>query len=314
MNLHLNKILFENIIRATSEKYKINPIFIEKDYWITKALYHLSNSKYSNNVVFKGGTSLSKAYQIIQRFSEDIDIAILHHESFTGNQVKSLIRNVEKSLATDLEEIEYNNLTSKGSRFRKSVYQYVSIDKLNKSNRLIMEINSFANPIPFEKLSIRSFIYDFLINENRSDYIEQYLLSPFAINVLSKNQTLLEKLVSLIRFSFDEDVVRSLSSKIRHFYDIFFLLSEKDCIDFAHSTTFLEKFQILLAHDQQTFNEPIGWSEKLLATSPLITDFQSLWEQLREQYTNELSALAFSEIPSEKDVRIKFEELITLLK
>ena len=70
MNLHSNKTLFENIIRATSEKYKINPIFIEKDYWITKALYHLSNSEYSENVVFKGGTSLSKAYQIIQRFFE----------------------------------------------------------------------------------------------------------------------------------------------------------------------------------------------------------------------------------------------------
>lgn len=314
MNLHSNKTLFENIIRATSEKYKINPIFIEKDYWITKALYHLSISEYSENVVFKGGTSLSKAYQIIQRFSEDIDIAILHQESFTGNQVKSLIRNVEKSLATDLEEIEYNNLTSKGSRFRKSVYQYVSVDKLNKSNRLIMEINSFANPIPFEKLPIKSFVYDFLVNENRSDYIEQYLLNPFEINVLSKNQTLLEKLVSLIRFSFDEDIVRSLSSKIRHFYDIYFLLSDKDCVSFVYSTSFFEQFQILLVHDQQTFNEPIGWREKSLVASPLISNFQSLWEQLKEQYTNELSVLAFREIPSEDDVRIKFEELLTLLK
>lgn len=314
MKLHIDKTLFENVIRATAEKFKINPVFIEKDYWITKALYHLSNSEYSENVVFKGGTSLSKAYQIIQRFSEDIDIAILHHENFTGNQVKSLIRSVEKSLATDLEEIEYNNLTSKGSRFRKSVYQYVSVDKLNKSNRLIMEINSFANPIPFEKLPIKSFVYDFLVNENRTDYIEQYMLNPIEINVLSKSQTLLEKLVSLIRFSFDEDTVRSLSSKIRHFYDIYFLLLDKDCVSFAYSAGFFEQFQMLLEHDQQTFNEPIGWDKKSLLISPLIIDFQSLWELLKEQYTNELSALAFREIPSENDVRIKFEELLTLLK
>lgn len=46
---------------------------------------------------------------------------------------------------------------------------------------------------------------------------------PFLINVMDKKQTLIEKLVSLIRFFFDKDAVTSLTGKICHFYDLYFL-------------------------------------------------------------------------------------------
>ena len=50
--------------------------FLEKDYWVTRSLKMLAKSRFVDQAVFKGGTSLSKACGVGYRFSEDIDIAI----------------------------------------------------------------------------------------------------------------------------------------------------------------------------------------------------------------------------------------------
>jgi hypothetical protein len=67
---------FEQAILRTSEHFKdrgLRPAIIEKDYFVTEALRIIANS-YENRVIFKGGTSLSKGWNLIHRFSEDIDI------------------------------------------------------------------------------------------------------------------------------------------------------------------------------------------------------------------------------------------------
>jgi len=74
MKLHTNKEDFYNDILVTSDNTNIAPGFIEKDYWISLVLKRLSESKYVDSVVFKGGTSLSKGHKLINRFSEDIDL------------------------------------------------------------------------------------------------------------------------------------------------------------------------------------------------------------------------------------------------
>ena len=52
------------------------PFAIEKDWWVCVVLRAVFQSKYKDQIIFKGGTSLSKAYQIIERFSEDVDLII----------------------------------------------------------------------------------------------------------------------------------------------------------------------------------------------------------------------------------------------
>ena len=77
MRLHKRVEDFTDLIRITSEYMNLDPSIIEKDYWITHDLYQLSKSEYKEMVVFKGGTSLTKCYKDLYRFSEDIDIALL---------------------------------------------------------------------------------------------------------------------------------------------------------------------------------------------------------------------------------------------
>jgi len=309
MRLHTNIQDFNELIRLTATHFNILPEFIEKDYWITLILNNLSQSSHANSVVFKGGTSLTKGYRIINRFSEDIDIALLD-EKLTGNALKTKIRKIEKIITADLTEIEEPGVTRKGSVYRKSLFQYPSNinSRLvnNVQKRIIVEINSFANPYPFVQQEITSFIAEFLIATNQAEAIQEYGLQKFTLNILDKRRTMLEKLVSLIRFSYAENPSRELAKKIRHFYDLYYLAKDKECTEYLQSSEFQKDLSDLLIHDQQEFDEPQGWQAKTVKESPLITDFPNLWTNLRSIYQDELTPLTYSEIPNEKLIEESF--------
>jgi predicted nucleotidyltransferase component of viral defense system len=107
MKLHLDDKIFKELIKLTAIELKINRPFVEKDYWITLVLSRLAKSKYVDEAVFKGGTSLSKGYNLIERFSEDVDIAIINDKGKTGNEIKTIIRNIEKEITPDLTQITH---------------------------------------------------------------------------------------------------------------------------------------------------------------------------------------------------------------
>jgi len=210
-------------------------------------------------------------------FSEDIDLAIIHDDSKAANQVKNLIRSVEKIITADLE-ITDTDLASKGSRFRKTYYKYQKLYP-NYGNKLILEINSFANPFPYSRVGITSFIYDFLMEKQEFEMIKYYKLEPIFINVLDTNQTMLEKLVSLFRTSFETDLLNNISRKIRHFYDLYYLLNSNEGKAFIKSDKFKSSLDKLWDHDKVLFDEPRGWQNYSYLDSPIIRDFDSIWSK-----------------------------------
>lgn len=92
MFLHENDPFFKELIIAASEKFGLEQAYVEKDYFVTLFLSHAV--KDVPGLMFKGGTALSKCYNVIDRFSEDIDLT-LDAEHFTQgkkrNSVKRLI-------------------------------------------------------------------------------------------------------------------------------------------------------------------------------------------------------------------------------
>lgn len=65
------------VISNTASKATLHEAIIEKDFWVCLMLdYLFYKSPWSTHLAFKGGTSLSKAYRIIARFSEDIDLIL----------------------------------------------------------------------------------------------------------------------------------------------------------------------------------------------------------------------------------------------
>lgn len=89
MNLHQVPNNFTELVAATAQHFSIPEIYVEKDYWVTWVLRNLSQSEYRDRLVFKGGTSLSKAFKLINRFSEDVDLAAFVPD-LTPNQIKTL--------------------------------------------------------------------------------------------------------------------------------------------------------------------------------------------------------------------------------
>ena len=171
MNLHKNKDLFLSIVQDMAQKTAISEVYIEKDYWLTRSLQRLSQNPNADKVVFKGGTALSKV-RLTNRFSEDIDIAVIEANSFSGNQLKMLIKRLAKDMAADLEEKVVEGVTSKGSKFYKAIYLYPNLigqktKTAVKSGQLLIEINTFANPYPYQKQQITSFVSDYLLKLER---------------------------------------------------------------------------------------------------------------------------------------------------
>ena len=111
------------LFSKSAEKMKLHPSIVEKDFWVCFMLDHLfHDSKYKDSFVFKGGTSLTKAYGIGSRFSEDIDIAISEAWTLSGNQLKMLIKRTAKSMTEGLQEMNMPGFTSKGSHYHKAYY------------------------------------------------------------------------------------------------------------------------------------------------------------------------------------------------
>src|SRR5699024_4344147 len=98
MKLHLDKEVFIEIIEAASDHMSIPMEFIEKDYYVSLLLWRIADK--FPNIIFKGGTSLSKCHKLIKRFSEDIDITV--NSSIVNNRVRmnlkdSIVNAINKS-------------------------------------------------------------------------------------------------------------------------------------------------------------------------------------------------------------------------
>ena len=78
-NLWINNEMVDRIalLQKTEQGHPgINQVAIEKDWWVTAVLKALFQTSCHESLIFKGGTSLSKGFNIIELFSEDIDLAI----------------------------------------------------------------------------------------------------------------------------------------------------------------------------------------------------------------------------------------------
>jgi predicted nucleotidyltransferase component of viral defense system len=78
---------FGPTLDAAAERLGISATAVEKDYWVSEVLRVLAKD-FGDDFIFKGGTSLSKGYRIIERFSEDVDILVLPGERGLGTTDK----------------------------------------------------------------------------------------------------------------------------------------------------------------------------------------------------------------------------------
>ncbi len=305
MNLHQDKEVFAELIEATGKTLGMRQIYVEKDYWMTMALKFLSESPYVEDVVFKGGTSLSKAYQLIQRFSEDIDLAVnAAHKNDSAK--KKLLKDVEDVVTQNLNYLERHERETKGLKFRRTVHQYPRIvddaDFGQASPDLLIEINAFTLPEPFEIRKLRTFIAEDLTKKGRTELVTHFGLEDFSIRVLSPKRTLIEKMLKIIKDSYSNDPVARLSHCIRHLYDICIMLRHDKYKDFIASNEFKFLCSKCIEDEKAGKFEHSDCFEKPLMNAPLFSNFETWSNLLNATYAEVFSSLVYGDLPDMDEI------------
>lgn len=305
MRLHEDTDAFAELIANAAETIGLPQVYVEKDYWVTNALKSLSESAYAGQAIFKGGTSLSKAYKLIHRFSEDIDL-VVNAAGLKDGQRKKLLRGVEDAAASGLIPIEGDVRISKGSSYRKTVYRYprqIADEQFGQASpELLIEVNAFTTPEPVEVRQIQALIADVLQDQGLGDLVEQYTLQGFPIRVLSVRRTLVEKLLGLIKDSYHADPVGRLSSRIRHLYDICLILKHEEYRAFLSGTEFHAMCEICIADERTGISENAEHLNNPLGEAPLFSNFQTWMPFLQSTYTGVFSQFVYGEVPPMSEI------------
>jgi len=227
-----------NVLETLKVKIKLDTASIEKDWWVTMVLRALFASEFAPHLSFKGGTSLSKCFHLINRFSEDVDIAV--NREFLGfggelskTQVSDRLRRascsfVRETLTKELEkqllalgiekrefEVKVNvtSVTTTDPEIIEVHYKSVLSDLSYVQNKVLVEVSGRSMNEPVEQVEICSMIAENLPNASYSD-------KPFELTVVSPKRTFLEK-ACLLHEEFTQSTREVRSHRMtRHIYDL----------------------------------------------------------------------------------------------
>lgn len=217
MHLHHDKESFEELIIGAANELHIPANVIEKDYFVTLTLKELSAKL--KDLVFKGGTSLTKCYQLLDRFSEDIDLSYTAESGMPGDARK---KQLKKAVVSTLEALELtiSNLEETRSRRNYNCYRasYPSIYDNSPflKQELVLETYVALLPFPTVTKMVDNYLYRFLKKIDRLDIAVQYDLVPFPITTQAIERTLVDKVFAICDYYLDGKTEKHS----RHLYDI----------------------------------------------------------------------------------------------
>lgn len=211
MYLHKDKEMFFNFLESVSKISKIQADLVEKDYYVSLILKEIATS--SDIVVFKGGTSLSKALKVINRFSEDIDISFSEH--IGASRRKKLKYNIIAPIAQKLGLTITNFDKAQSDRdINNYIFEHKPI--CNSHVHIVpavkVETSLITAVFPFKVMPIGNYIADYAKDISLKDYG----LEPFMMNVQALERTLIDKIFAICDY-----YLTGKSRRIsRHIYDI----------------------------------------------------------------------------------------------
>jgi hypothetical protein len=305
MKLHKNIALYKDAIRFTAQQMNLKPEYIEKDYWLTYALFTVFKNEIGKDTIFKGGTALSKCYHMIERFSEDIDLVVLRREGETNSKLKSKLKALNNLLETIMQEVPIEGVTHKMGMNRKTAHSYnkeFKGDYGQVRDVIILESTWLGYYEPFTSKSIVSYIGQMMLDTKQTDIAKENELLPFNLLVLEPTRTICEKIMSLVRFSYSENPIDDLKKKIRHTYDLHQLLKQDEFSAFFYSKAF-DEMLIKVANDNVvSFRNNNKWLVHHPSEALIFNNLEKLWSKLKTIYISDFKDLVYGEFPKEEEV------------
>lgn len=224
-----------NSLQVTSAKVGYPDFAVEKDWWVTEILRVLKSMPVSKNMVFKGGTSLSKAWGIINRFSEDIDLAI--NREFFGfkgdisrTQVEKLrdaschyltgvfVSELQKALddyGLDVKPVPVDVETPDKDPVKIEIeYEPVANYPAYIKPRVLVEIGSRSMMEPSKDVALSSLV-------EQTNPSLPFVEEPVVFPTVTPERTLIEKLFLLHEEHQRPENKMQIEYRSRHFYDIY---------------------------------------------------------------------------------------------
>ena len=229
MRLHENRNEFTQIVQTVAEEFGLGTFQVEKDYYVSLFLKELQKLDSSIQIIFKGGTSLSKCYDVIDRFSEDIDLAVrFNNERVTAGERKKLKKLILETI--ELLGMEFLNPDEVRSRRDHNEYNagYDNIFQPDEStvSYIIIETIVVYRPYPIQTKRIGNYITKYLLSSDRNDIIETYELNPFEMPIQTIERTFIDKLFAICDYHLQKKYFRYS----RHIYDLHMMWTS-DLID-----------------------------------------------------------------------------------
>lgn len=286
-----------DILNQATEFTSLPVVAIEKDWWVTLALNACFSLPYSEHIIFKGGTSLSKAWNLIERFSEDIDLAFdRKYLGFEGDISKTQIRKLRTKscefistvFVEDLKKVftEWNAInqcsivaqavkdTDKDPQIIEIHYQSVLDTERYLPQKVLIEVGSRSLTEPTEKRAINSIFSSLFPDLNFAD-------KPFSIATVLPQRTFLEK-VFLLHEEFSQAPEKIRTNRLtRHLYDLEKLMDTEHGMEALKNVTL---YNNIVAH-REKFNaiRGIDYSNHTPDKISIIPP-DSIIEQWREDY------------------------------
>jgi predicted nucleotidyltransferase component of viral defense system len=222
--------VLEVYVTRIAEATRIPPSHIEKDYWVTEVLRGAAKASSDTgcSVVFKGGTSLSKAHHLIQRFSEDVDLIVVLPAGGAKSKDTTLKAFVEgAATATGLVGETDTATTTKGVK-RTVTFAYPTARESGVlRSGVMMELGTRGGALPQRRLAVQSLITEHA--ESVGLPVDFDEAAPVSLLVLEPVRTLVDKLVLLHHAATEGDDARRAATA-RHYYDVDRLVRNDDVV------------------------------------------------------------------------------------
>lgn len=308
---------FEPLVLATAEHFRgrgLPPSFIEKDYYVTEALRVIAQTG-GERVIFKGGTSLSKGWNLIDRFSEDIDL-FLDPQAFQpplgtngiNRQLKGLRDAIVRQLPLTFLQDQSQTFGGLGRNDR---FAYVPrfAGAGDVAPRVLLEAGIASGREPTVTIELRSYVGQFLGEQGRSLGAEDE--GPFPMRLLHFRRTFVEKMFAIHKkvelFKRDGTPV---GSHARHYYDLYQLAGQEEVRQMLETP---EYGQIKADYDRvsrEYFPEHYFFPEGMsFANSNAIFPTGELALILGTLYQQQCELLCYRPFPKWSEVLERFVEL-----
>jgi len=286
---------FPDLLRIIEEETGILAYLVEKDYWIMHCLFGLKRQGY--NFQLKGGTSLSKGYGIIHRFSEDIDLHINPPEELgiNENPNNSNPKNIEKkkvyydTLAKEIAvpgvtSVERDTAFDDERRYNSGgirlIYKAATARIEGVKQGILLEAG-YDNVVPNSPLTISSWAYD-----RASSIPGLGIIDNRAMDIVCYDPrfTFVEKLQTIAtKFRKEMSTGAIATNYMRQYYDVYCLLGDQRVVDFIGTETYLE--HKMKRFPTEDFEIPISDNEAFLLKNPALREnFRRRYEVTKALY------------------------------